>query len=180
MISRRIFIGTAAASLAVPAVARARASLDPKFNPQYVRVRADLPARQIVVLRQASFLYWVEEQGKALRYGIGLGPAGQGVSGAAVVGVRKAWPRGGPTSMIEDDPRRGGTPPRQPDGPGTPLDAGAIYLFRDDGIACAAIHGTDASDPIGGATARGSFRMAHDHLADLARRIPVGTPVPLL
>ena len=185
MISRRTFIATATASLAVPAVGRAQAGLDPKFNPQYVRVRADLPAGQIVVLQQARFLYWIEEPGKALRYGISVGQTGLEFSGSAVVEVKKEWPTWRPTdAMIERNPRAygkfKGNTDVQPGGPGNPLGARAMYLFQNGVNTYAAIHGTNDLGSIGRAASNGCFRMANAHVMDLYPRVPVGTPVTVL
>jgi len=185
MLTRRSFIGTAAVSLAMPAVANAQFKLDPKFHPQYVRVRADLAPGQIVVLQNARFLYWIEEPGKALRYGISVGQTGLEFSGNAVIEVKKEWPTWRPTdAMIERDPaaygRFKGNTDVQPGGPNNPLGARAMYLFQNGVNTFAAIHGTSNLSSIGQAASNGCFRMANEHVMDLYPRIPVGTPVSVL
>lgn len=185
MLTRRSFIGTAAVSLAMPAVANAQFKLDPKFQPQYVRVRADLAPGQIVVLQNARFLYWIEQPGQALRYGISVGQAGLEFSGNAVIAVKKEWPTWRPTdAMIERDPgaygRFKGNDDVQPGGPNNPLGARAMYLFQNGVNTYAAIHGTSNLRSIGQAASNGCFRMANEHVMDLYPRIPVGTPVSVL
>lgn len=185
MFTRRSFIGTAAAGLAVPAMANAQFQLDPKFTPQYVRVRADLAPGQIIVLQKARFLYFIEEQGKALRYGISVGRAGLEFSGTAVIKVKKEWPTWRPTDeMIEREPETYGkfkdNDYVQPGGPGNPLGARALYLFQNGRDTFARIHGTNALSSIGRAASNGCFRMANAHVTDLYARIPIGTTVTVL
>ncbi|MDO6730812.1 L,D-transpeptidase [Marinovum sp. 2_MG-2023] len=185
MLTRRSFIGTAAATLAMPAVANAQFKLDPKYVPQYVRVRADLAPGQIIVLQKARFLYHIEEPGKALRYGISVGRAGLEFSGTAVIQVKKEWPTWRPTNdMIEREPH---TYARfvdndyvQPGGPGNPLGSRALYLFQNGRDTFARIHGTDAVQSIGRAASNGCFRMANDHVAALYERVPIGTTVTVI
>lgn len=185
MISRRSFLGTATASIAMPAVANAQFKLDPKFSPTYVRVRSDLAPGQIVVLQRSRFLYWIEEQGRALRYGISVGQTGLEFSGSAVIEVKKEWPTWRPTdAMIERNPKAygkfKGNSDVEPGGPGNPLGARAMYLFQNGVNTYAAIHGTNNLRSIGRAASNGCFRMANEHVMDLYPRVPVGTPVTVL
>ncbi|AKO97859.1 hypothetical protein MALG_02702 [Marinovum algicola DG 898] len=184
-ISRRAFFGTAAAALALPSLARAQVRLDPKFAPQYVRVRADMAPGQIVVLQKSRFLYFIEDPGRALRYGISVGRTGLEFSGTGVIQAKKKWPTWRPTdAMIEREPqtygRFKGNDYVQPGGPGNPLGARAMYLFQNGVNTFAAIHGTDNLASIGKAASNGCFRMANDHVMDLYPRIPLGTTVTVL
>ncbi|WP_210175474.1 L,D-transpeptidase, partial [Aurantimonas coralicida] len=75
-----------------------------KFLPQRVAFSGFTPGT-IVVDPKARFLYLVEEDGFARRYGIGVGRAGLSFSGQAVVGRKAEWPRWTPTpNMIKREP----------------------------------------------------------------------------
>lgn len=185
MFTRRTFLSTAAAGLAMPAVANAQFKLDPKYNPQYVSIQPEYAPGQILVLLKSRFLYLVEEQGKALRYGISVGRAGLEASGTSVVQHKKKWPTWRPTdAMMERDPHLYkkfiGTDYVQPGGPNNPLGERALYLFKNGRDTYERIHGTNSIKSIGRAASNGCFRMANEHVKDLYDRVPVGTKVTVL
>ena len=184
MMKRRTFLSACAAAAALPAPALAF-SLDPIYKPQTVGVKTDLAPGQIMILSKAHFLYYVEATGQARRYGVGLGIAGQAISGSYDVGGKKTWPTWRPTNaMIERNPSAYekfiDNEFVQPGGPGNPLGARALYLFRKNRYTFNAIHGTTAPRSIGRSVSNGCVRMINDHVIDLYERVPVGTKVTVL
>ncbi|MEQ5872006.1 L,D-transpeptidase [Sagittula sp. NFXS13] len=182
MISRRTFVAAAAATLATPALAF---EVDPMFKPQRVGMKPDAATGQILILPRAHFLYYIDQPGSAMRYGVGFGKAGQAISGEFYVGGKKEWPTWRPTNaMIERDPQSYSkfidNDYVQPGGPGNPLGARALYLYRDGRYTYNAIHGTTSPRSIGRSVSNGCVRMINEHVQDLYPRVPVGTKVTVL
>lgn len=157
-----------------------------KIDPRWLRqqVAYDTPERPgtLVVDTRSRFLYLVQEDGMAMRYGIGVGKAGLEFAGAARVGRKAQWPRWTPTpSMIEREPDRYG-PVAGGVGPGleNPLGPRALYLFQGDRDTLFRIHGTTEPWSIGRAVSSGCIRMFNQDVIDLHRRVPIDTPVVVL
>ncbi|SFE55029.1 L,D-transpeptidase [Roseivivax sediminis] len=188
MISRRHFIAAAAASTALPAAAEAQSGgfqIQPIYRPQRVRIKQDLGAPQILILPRAHFLYYVDQPGSALRYGVGVGRAGLEFQGQAVIQVKKEWPTWRPTDeMIEREPetygRFKGNDYVQPGGPDNPLGARALYLFQNGRDTFYRIHGTTQPQSIGRSVSNGCIRMLNEHVIDLYNRVEIGTRVTVL
>jgi lipoprotein-anchoring transpeptidase ErfK/SrfK len=129
-----------------------------------------------------KFLYLVRENGRALRYGVGVGKAGLAWSGRARVGRKAEWPRWTPTpDMIARDPERNG-PWRNgmAGGPGNPLGPRALYLFDGGRDTLYRIHGTTEPGTIGTNVSSGCIRMFNQDIIDLYGRVPVDTQVVVL
>ncbi|WP_371347457.1 L,D-transpeptidase [Ancylobacter sp. IITR112] len=140
------------------------------------------PAGTLVVDPANRFLYLVQENGKALRYGVGVGREGLEFSGTAEVAHKRAWPRWTPTpDMIAREPEKyqkwaGG----MAGGESNPLGARALYLFKDGRDTLYRIHGTNEPWSIGEAVSSGCIRMMNQDVIDLYQRIPDGTKVVVL
>lgn len=149
---------------------------------QLVDYQTDQPPGTIVVDPHQRYLYLVQEGGKALRYGVGVGKAGLEFTGTATVTYKRQWPRWTPTQdMIARDPDRyaklaGGMEP----GPTNPLGARALYLFKDGKDTLYRIHGTNEPWSIGKAVSSGCIRMINQDVIDLYSRIPDGSKVVVL
>jgi lipoprotein-anchoring transpeptidase ErfK/SrfK len=136
----------------------------------------------LVVDPANRFLYLVQENGKALRYGVGVGREGLEFSGTAEVAHKRAWPRWTPTqNMIAREPEKyrqwaGG----MAGGETNPLGARALYLFKDGKDTLYRIHGTNEPWSIGEAVSSGCIRMMNQDVIDLYQRIPDGTKVVVL
>ncbi|GGG80040.1 carnitine operon oxidoreductase caia [Salipiger pallidus] len=157
----------------------------PRYRPQPVRVKNDLAPGQILILPRAHFLYFVDQPGQAIRYGVGVGRAGLEFTGDAVIEVKKEWPTWRPTNeMIERDPgayrRFKDNDYVQPGGPENPLGARALYLFQNGRDTFYRIHGTTEPQSIGRSVSNGCIRMLNEHVTDLYERVPIGTPVTVL
>lgn len=183
---RRNFLALGAAAVALPPVAvqaQTAAIFDP--TPQEVRIKKDFAPGQILVLPRSYYLYWVTEQGKALRYGVGVGRAGLEFTGKATIQVKKEWPTWRPTpEMIEREPRTYSkfvdNDYIMPGGPGNPLGARALYLFQNGKDTFFRIHGTTQPQTIGSSISNGCIRLTNENVADLYTRVPIGTVVTVL
>lgn len=107
-------------------------AIDPRFLRQAVDYRTAHPAGTVVVDPHKRFLYLVTGEGRAVRYGVGVGRAGLAFAGAANVQVKKEWPHWTPTqAMIAREPARYAKwAAGMKGGEGNPLGARALYLFR--------------------------------------------------
>ncbi|MCT4557762.1 MAG: L,D-transpeptidase [Pelagimonas sp.] len=184
MINRRNFVAAAAAATAFPMPALAF-KVDQKFVPQSVRIKKDLEPGQLLILPKAHFLYFVEDIGKARRYGVGVGKAGLEFTGEAKIGAKKEWPTWRPTNeMIAREPKTYAkfvdNDYVQPGGPRNPLGARALYLFQNGRDTFFRIHGTTAPRSIGRSVSNGCIRMINDHVIDLYERVPMGAKVTVL
>lgn len=153
--------------------------VDPKFLRQEVEFNPSQPAGSIVVDPAEKHLYFVQQRGRAIRYGVGVGRAGYQFRGSAYVGRKASWPRWTPTaSMIADNPEKnrpwaGGMEP----GIENPLGARALYLYNDGRDTMYRIHGTNEPESIGQNVSSGCIRMFNQDVIDLYDRAPVGARV---
>ena len=155
--------------------------LNPKYEPQMVDF-SGYPVGTLVVDPRNKFLYLVVKEGKARRYGVGVGRAGLAFRGKAIVGRKAKWPSWTPTkNMIRRQPGKyaryaGGVP----GGPRNPLGARALYLFKNGRDTMYRIHGTTAPWSIGKAVSNGCIRMLNGHVKELYERVPKGARVVVL
>lgn len=156
--------------------------VDPRFLRQEVAYRTSEAPGTIVVDTNARFLYLVREDGRAIRYGIGVGKQGMSWRGRATVGRKAAWPRWTPTpSMIARDPEKNGPwAGGMPAGLENPLGARALYLYQGNRDTLYRIHGTSEPWSIGKAVSSGCIRLFNQDIIDLHSRVPVGTNVLVL
>ena len=132
----------------------------------------------IVINTSERYLYLVQPNGKALRYGVGVGKEGFGWSGTAEVKNKQEWPDWvPPPEMLE---RRPDLPLRMSGGPENPLGARAMYLWKDGKDTLFRIHGTNEPLTIGKAMSSGCIRMINFDVEDLYSRVPLGTRVVVL
>jgi lipoprotein-anchoring transpeptidase ErfK/SrfK len=135
----------------------------------------------IVIDTNGPFLYLVEGEGKATRYGIAVGREGFGWTGEGVIARTSSWPRWTPPpEMIEREPYleewRGG----MPGGRNNPLGARALYIHFGGHDSGYRIHGTNQPGSIGRAASSGCFRMLNQDVMDLHDRIALGARVVVL
>lgn len=156
------------------------------LKPRYMRTSVEDPTGQppgtIVVDPKNHFLYLVQEGGRALRYGVGVGRDGMAWSGTAHVQTKREWPRWTPTrDMIAREPEKyakwaGG----MSGGAHNPLGARALYLFKNGRDTLYRIHGTNEPWTIGESISSGCIRMMNQDVIDLYRRISSGAKVVVL
>ncbi len=184
MIERRYALAGLGALVVSPVSAFAhkkKFKLNKKYLPQLVEFHG-YPPGKIVVDPRNRFLYLVEQPGLARRYGVGVGRAGLAWKGAAVVGRKAKWPRWQPTkNIIRREPHKNAQyADGVPGGPGNPLGARALYLYRNGRDTMYRIHGTNEPSSIGRAVSNGCIRMLNSHAKDLYRRVPVGAEAIVL
>jgi lipoprotein-anchoring transpeptidase ErfK/SrfK len=145
--------------------------LEPEFQRTMVLYRTTEAPGTIIVQTSERHLYVVQGNGRALRYGIGVGRDGFQWQGLVKISRKAEWPDWTPPpEMIERQPY---LPRFMAGGPGNPLGARALYL----GATVYRIHGTNRPDTIGTAVSSGCFRLVNSDVADLYDRVPVGTKV---
>jgi lipoprotein-anchoring transpeptidase ErfK/SrfK len=161
--------------------------VDPAFARKVVTYLTPVRAGTIVVDPGNHFLYLVQGDGQAIRYGVGVGGEEFGWSGAAMVHSKQEWPDWRPPAeMLERKPEliEHMTPLQSgigmPGGPDNPLGARALYLWQGNKDTLYRIHGTNEPWTIGHSVSAGCIRMTNEDVADLYDRIPVGTKVIVL
>ena len=141
------------------------------FQRQAVFYRTNEPPGTIIVDTAERYLYLVQGNNRAIRYGIGVGREGFQWQGLLKITRKAEWPDWTPPpEMIQRQPY---LPRFMAGGPGNPMGARALYL----GATIYRIHGTNQPHTIGSAVSSGCFRLVNDDVADLYQRVPVGTKV---
>ncbi len=162
-----------------------------RVNPRFLRTLVDYPTDQppgtIVIDPKQHFLYLVIDNGQAIRYGVGVGREGFLWSGQAQIGAKREWPDWyPPKEMFQRQPEIVGAMSKLQSGlgmhggPGNPLGARAMYLYRDGKDTLFRIHGTVEPYTIGTSVSSGCIRMMNQDVLDLYSRVDVGTRVVVL
>ena len=143
----------------------------PAYQRQAVFFRTSEPPGTIVVHTSQRFLYLVQGNNRAVRYGIGVGREGFQWAGLLKISRKSEWPDWTPPAeMIARQPY---LPRWMAGGPDNPLGARALYL----GNTIYRIHGTNQPHTIGHAVSSGCFRLVNGEVIVLYERVPVGTMV---
>jgi len=128
----------------------------------------------IVIDTGNTALYYVLGQGRAIRYGVGVGREGFTWSGVQTISRKAEWPDWHPPAeMIARQPY---LPRFMAGGPGNPLGARAMYLGNTE----YRIHGTNAPSTIGQRVSSGCIRLTNEDVSDLFDRVSVGAKVVVL
>ncbi len=132
----------------------------------------------IIINTQARFLYFIMPDGKAMRYGIGVGRDGFRWTGNATIGRKAEWPSWVPPQrMLVRQPElkefAGGMQP----GLKNPLGARALYLYKDGRDSMFRLHGTPEWWTIGTNVSSGCIRLINQDIIDLYNRAEVGAKV---
>lgn len=156
-----------------------------EISPAYLRQRGPYatsePPGTIVVDPSAKYLYLVQGNGEAWRYGIGVGREGYSWSGSAIIGAKKKWPTWTPpVEMIAREPELGEFIDGMPPGLENPLGARALYLHEDGRDTLYRLHGTAQTGSIGRAVSSGCIRLLNHDIIDLYERVGPGTRVVVL
>ncbi|MGE3159161.1 MAG: L,D-transpeptidase family protein [Xanthobacteraceae bacterium] len=151
-----------------------RKHLPPQFRRTLVDYRTKEPPGTIVIDTSSTYLYLVMPNGKAMRYGVGVGRDGFTWSGVQKVTRMAEWPDWHPPSeMIERQPY---LPRFMAGGETNPMGARALYL----GNTVYRIHGTNQPSTIGTFVSSGCIRLTNEDVEDLYTRVKVGTRVVVL
>lgn len=155
--------------------------IDPVFLRQEVADPTGERPGTLVVDTAQKFLYLVRENGRAMRYGVGIGREGFAWSGRAIVQWKQKWPKWTPPQdMIARQPElerwsaeNGGMPP----GLDNPLGARALYIFQNGEDTLYRVHGSPEYLSIGKAVSSGCVRLINQDVCDLYDRVPTRTPI---
>src|SRR5579863_307069 len=148
--------------------------VDPKYDRQVVAYDGKEPPGTIIVDTPHKFLYLVEDGGKAMRYGIGVGRPGFTWAGVKTITAKHEWPDWRPPeAMLKRQPE---LPRFMAGGPQNPLGARAMYLGSTD----YRIHGSNEPWTIGHNVSSGCIRLRNADVIDLYNRVQVGTKVVVM
>ena len=152
----------------------APAAYDRRLERQLVDYDGPQKAGTIVINTGERYLYLVQGNGKALRYGVGVGREGFEWTGTRKIERKAEWPDWRPPAEMLK--RRPDLPDFMPGGPRNPLGARAMYL----GGTLYRIHGSNEPQSIGHAVSSGCIRMRNQDVIDLYGRVGVGTTVVVM
>ena len=145
--------------------------LDISFQRQPVFFRTTEQPGTIVVDTSERFLYLVQDNSRAIRYGVGVGRDGFQWTGIHRISRKNEWPDWTPPpEMIARQPY---LPRFMAGGPGNPMGARALYI----GATVYRLHGTNQPQTIGHSVSSGCFRLVNPDIIDLYERVPVGTKI---
>jgi len=148
--------------------------IDPQYLKQEVAYAGDEKPGTVIINTPERMLYLIEEDGRALRYGIGVGRPGFTWAGVHEVSAKREWPEWRPPDEMLK--RRPELPRWMAGGPENPLGARALYL----GSTLYRIHGSNEPWTIGQDVSSGCIRMRNEDVIDLYERVKIGTKVVVI
>lgn len=151
--------------------------LHPRFLPRRVEANPGLIPGDIHVDAVARYLYHIQNDGTAMRYGVAIGRGGLYEPGTYTIKRKAKWPRWTPTAaMIEREPEiYAKFADGQPPGPENALGSRALYLFVGNRDTYLRIHGTPFPRSIGSRASSGCVRMVMAHVNELYENVAVGS-----
>ena len=156
----------------------AKASIPETFQRHIVDYHRKESPGTVVIDTDNKYLYLVQPDQKAIRYGVTVGEEAQGWSGVSKVGNMTEWPGWTPTPS--EHARLGPLPAHVSGGPHNPMGARALYLYANGKDTLFRIHGTNQPEYIGTAISSGCIRLTNEDVIDLYSRMKVGSPVVVL
>jgi lipoprotein-anchoring transpeptidase ErfK/SrfK len=149
-------------------------TLNPRYQKQVVNYDGKERGGTVIINTNERLLYLIQDDGTAIRYGIGVGRPGFTWAGVREVTRKREWPDWTPPpEMLK---RRPDLPRHMEGGPENPLGARAMYL----GSTLYRIHGSNEPWTIGTAVSSGCIRMRNEDVIDLYERVRVGTRVVVI
>ncbi len=160
------------------------AKVDSKFCRQEVDYPTDEKVGTVIVDTPNKYLYHVRSNGRAMRYGIGVGRDGFSWAGRAIIAYKRQWPRWTPPDeMVARQPAlqpysiaNGGMPP----GLKNPLGARALYIHKDGRDTIYRIHGSTEEWSIGKAVSSGCIRLLNQDVIDLYNNVRDGSTIVVI
>ena len=155
--------------------------LHPRLLPTRVQARPGLSPGDIHVDAIARYLYHIQSDGTAMRYGVAIGRDGLYEPGTYTIRRKSKWPSWTPTpNMIAREPEvyakyANGMEP----GPANALGSRALYLYLGDRDTYLRIHGTPLPRSIGGRASSGCVRMVMPHINELFDHVETGVTAHL-
>jgi lipoprotein-anchoring transpeptidase ErfK/SrfK len=152
-----------------------------KFRRREVDYPTNEPAGTVIVNTGERFLYHVLGNGKATRYGVGVGKAGRTWYGAAEIGRKEKWPVWVPTpEHLAEFPQLAKYIHGMPGGRDNPMGARALYLYQGEVDTVIRIHGAVKPSLIGRKTTAGCISLINIDIIHLYDRVELGTRAVIL
>jgi len=163
----------------IPAVDASK--IDPKYYRRTVPYDSNETAGTIIVDPKNYYVYRIEGEGNATRYGANVGRAGFLWSGEAYVGRKAEWPVWTPPKeMIQRQPEAAKYAGGMPAGLDNPLGARTLYLYQDGVYTLYTIYSTSDPETIGTNITSGCTGLLSQDMIDLYSRTPLKTKVVVL
>lgn len=155
--------------------------VDRKFWRRKVRYESKEEPGTIIVDPANYFVYRIEGNGEATRYGANVGRQGFLWSGDAYVGRKAEWPVWTPPKeMIQRQPEARKYAGGMPGGIENPLGARTLYLYQNGRYTLYTIYSTTDPESIGTNVTSGCTGLLTQDMLDLYERTPVKTKVVVL
>jgi lipoprotein-anchoring transpeptidase ErfK/SrfK len=155
--------------------------LDPKFFRQTVRYESSEAPGTIIVDPRNYFVYRIEGDGRATRYGANVSRPGFLWNGEVYVGRKAEWPTWTPPKeMIQRQPEARKYAAGMPGGLENPLGARVLYLYKNGVYTVYTIYSTSDPETIGTGITSGCTGLLSQDMLDLYSRTPVKTKVIML
>ena len=152
-----------------------------KFRRREVDYPTNEPQGTVIVNTGERFLYHVLGNGKATRYGVGVGKEGRTWYGEAQIGRKEKWPIWVPTpEHLAEFPQMAKYIHGMPGGRDNPMGARALYLYQGDVDTVIRIHGAVKPTLIGKKTTAGCISLINIDIIHLYERVDLGTRVVIL
>lgn len=152
-----------------------------KFRRRTVDYKTREPAGTVVVDTGDRFLYHVQGNGQAVRYGVGVGKAGRSWYGEAEIKRKEKWPVWVPTpEHLAEFPDMAKYIHGMPGGRDNPMGARALYLYQGEVDTVIRIHGAVKPTLIGKKTTAGCISLINIDVIHLYDRVELGTRVVIL
>ena len=155
--------------------------LHPRFLPVRVEANSGLVPGDVHVDAVARYLYHVQGDGTAMRYGVAIARGNLYEPGVFTIRRKARWPKWTPTAdMIRRDPELYTEfADGMPGGPDNPLGARALYLYEGNRDTYLRIHGTPSPRSIGSRASSGCVRMVMAHIIGLYDEVSPGSTAHL-
>ena len=156
-----------------------------KVNPKYYRRTVRYETKEvpgtIIVDPGNYYVYRIEDENSATRYGANVGRAGFLWSGDAYVGRKAEWATWTPPKeMIQRQPEAAKYARGMPGGLDNPLGARTLYLYQNGAYTLYTIYASSDPESIGTGVTSGCVGLLSQDMIDLYSRTPVKTKVVVL
>ena len=164
---------------AIPAVDISK--VDPKYFRALVRYDSKEAPGTIVVDPGNHYVYRIEGDGNATRYGANVGREGFLWKGDAYVGRKSEWATWTPPAeMIKRQPEAAKYARGMPGGLDNPLGARTLHLYQNGAYTLYTIYASSAPETIGTGVTSGCVGLLSQDMIHLYARTPVKTKVVML
>ena len=155
--------------------------VDPKYYRRVVPYQSREAAGTIVVDPKNYYVYRIEGDGTATRYGANVGRDGFRWSGDAYIGRKAEWAVWTPPKeMIRHQPETAQWARGMPPGLDNPLGARTLYLYQNGAYTLYTIYASSDVESIGSGITSGCVGLLTQDMMHLYDRTPVRTKVIVL